>query len=310
MREKRWLGVALGAAVLLGALLGAAPPRQTERHRHPPLEWRVAEGVEGLEPAAPVRVLVADSIPISAVNERYGLVQSVVYLYHHRQPGADRIDGVAQRSGLTLTRAGPETQDPVLSGEMRVSLEIPGMEDDDYAVGIFLGRPVKVNGVPETRVDGVESDTIQPGALRVDQDDLEDRRRWAPDTLILPGQERIVWEGTLPLRVDRIYADYLAIRAGSRNGSSAPERRGVRLDTPEGGILDIPPTLTPKSGLERLVSTGVAVVRPEGARLRSIKLLQGHLNLIRIEAALDATGGYGIEVTLETEPLPPPGEGL
>ncbi len=263
------------------------------------IQWRVEGGAAALVPTAHVRIEMENALPGRAVHPRYGMVQSVVYLYSAGREAAGPLERAADDSGLSVA-AGAEAD------EERVTVEVAGLDPEAVPLALVSGRPVKVRGA------GAEETTTgrrRPGALRADPADLEDRRRWSADTLLLAGARRTLWEGTVPLEVDALYADYLAIRGSGDAPSPAPPGSvEARPPGPDPGILDLPPTQVSHAPPLPAGTTGATVTRAAGPRVFPLRLARGRLNVLRLRAVEDATGAQGLalQVTLADLPAPAP----
>jgi hypothetical protein len=291
--------VILALTLLLGAVVQpAAAAEAPQGKKASSLQWRVDGGAEALEPTIHVRLVVANEIPPAEIDPRLGLVQTVVYLYSSGQEEAAPVERASREPGLSVARPDPELA-ALGGGEAegtRVTCELPGLDDRATRLALALGRPVRVHGLAQDAARPL------PEALRADRADLDERRRWAADTLILPGEERVVWEGTLPQDVDRLYADYLTVRA--RRAAAGPVPGAVvRAPEPDHGILELPPTASAGPAPDSPPALGAVLARPVGSRSHRLQLVRGQRNIIRIGAHQDATGSLAARVTTATEPL-------
>jgi hypothetical protein len=290
------------------ALLAGGPADGQEdgsgagQKRKPRLEWRVDGGADALEPALHVRLVVDNEISPEEIDPRLGLVQTAVYLYSAASSGSALLKSAAASPGLTIVQPDPQLSALAgpAAGATRVTTEVPGLTDEQTALALAVGRPIRVHGLTEPEGESA------PGSLRADREDLDERRRWSAETLILPGQERVLWEGSLPPGVDRVYADYLAIRA-TRAGTAAGQSATDVPSQPkrDSGILALPPSQSTTPPPEVTGPLGVVVARPVGERIHQLELQRGVLNVIRIAAIQEATGELALRFSLETESLKP-----
>ena len=214
-----------------------------------------------------------------------------------RAAEVDRSETYPWDNVADLVAAGTD-ESPLL-----VTLE-PAIDPSHYAVGVVLGRAVRLVATSEIQEIAASGGHLSMGAMRVDRADLEDRRRWAADTLVQQGQTRILWEGPARLTVDRLYADYLVARPPgldiTRHQPNVVVRDNMR--SPEGGILDLPPRPRPL-GAPGSVTVGPTLSRMSGQRLFPVSLQQGVLNIVDLRAVSDPVGGYGLTVDVTTVPL-------
>ena len=278
------VGLTLVAVAALAATVAAAP-------RRPPLQWRVEGSEAALTPTARVRLDVLNDLPPSAAQPRLGLVQVVALFHDSATPVANRLAELAQVSGLHPVPA-PESA----PGAARVSVEPGGIALDDLPAAVVLGRAVAVMG---------EVDPAAPPLLaaRADPADLDERRRWSPETLVPPGESRRLWEGTVSVGVDRVYADYLAVRTavGPAAGVSAdPDVPSAADATYEAGAVQS----KARGRAPETVSLGTTLVQSSPPRLFPVQLEAGQTRHLRLRAWQDGAGTFRID--LEIVP-PPPG---
>jgi hypothetical protein len=257
------------------------------------LQWRVEGGEDALEPTARVRLIVDNRLPAEAVDPVLGLVQTAVYLYRGDSPAAADIAAADSIQGMQLA-----AEDPLVTSQApRTSVQVEDLDDDQVALGLIVGRDVAVVSAADTEVGGM-------AALRAVSEDLMERLRWSVETLIGSGQERLVWEGNVVLVVDRVYADFLAVRAPRLTHEYVAGSEALPVDNPAGGILGISPTATPMAESSAPGTRGTLLARAAGGRLHDLSLRRGVLNVIRITAEQSATGDFVVRIKAETEPLP------
>jgi hypothetical protein len=236
----------------------------------PPVRWRVQGGAGGLERTAQVRVVFVNDLPPESLRSPGGVVQVGVFLYRGQDPVAAGFVAAGAERRLPVVEAGPSLGEAVTTpAPLLVTVGPPRLVAGGVRA-IGLGRAVRVELPPDPR--GPSASAPRPGfveeaGLRLDIADLEDRLRWAADTIIAPGEKRLLWEAPLPADLDRVYADYIA--------AGAPR------------------------------SFGVPLARPGAPRLAEIRLDPAVDNLLRVRAFVDATGSF--RVSMEVEAVPPEG---
>jgi hypothetical protein len=216
-----------------------------------------------------------------------GLVQTVVYLYSADGPAAGLLAAADTSQGLWPASGG-------LPGDAdRATIRVPGVEDRQVALALVLGRPLRIQGE-------AGPDALARGAVRAEAGDLADRRRWAVDTLVPVGQERLVWQGAVPLDTDRLYADYLAVRAERSPTPVAGTPEARPPDPGEGGILRLPAGAPPPGTPAVPLTRGSTLVRAAGPRVAPLSLQRGVVNVLRVRASRDVTGTFMLELTAST----------
>ena len=276
-----------------------------ERRR---LQWRVSGGAEALEETVRISLRVSNELRSEEASERFGMVQTAAYLFEDPAGAVHPVARITGQEGLAVVRLDPDLIATDAGGvPLFGTLEPIGIDPADYALGLVLGRPVRlISSSAREQAAVLEHRRLPPAALRVDQRDLEDRRRWSADTLVLPGQSRTIWDGSVPLRTNRIYADYLVVRP-ARVGITGDVPRASVADgvswgnTHEGGILDLPPRSSPV-GVQTSVTLGPTLARPAGRRIFPISLTPGGINLVHLRAGMDPAGSYRIEVEVTVVP--------
>jgi hypothetical protein len=286
-----------------GAATGQSSGGKEAGQRKPRLEWRVEGGADALEPAFHVRLIVHNEIPPTEIEPRLGLVQTVIYLYSSTSSGSEAMERASRLPGLTIDPPDPELS--ALAGPdataPRVTTEVPGLTQEQTALALTVGRALRIHGPTEPE------DESTSGALRADRADLDERLRWAADTLTLPGQERVLWEGSVPPGTDRIFADYLAIRATRSQVTAGQSQTDVPLQPKrDSGILALPPSQSTTPPPEVSGPLGVLVMRPVGEHVHDLELTRGMLNVVRITAFQEVTGALALRFTVETETLERP----
>jgi len=286
-----------------GPATGQDSGNDKPRKRQPRLEWRVEGGADALEPAFHVRLVVHNEISPAEIDPRLGLVQTVVYLYSSTSSGSDLLERASKVPGLSIVQ--PDQDLPALAGPdaagPRVTTEVPGLTAEQTALALAVGRPLRIHG-PTDSVGEAAS-----GALRADRADLDERLQWAADTLTLPGQERVLWEGNVPPGVDRIFADYLAVRATRSHVVAGQSPADVPLQPKRDfGILALPPSQSTSPPPEVSGPLGVLVTRPVGEHIHELELTRGVLNVVRVTAFQEATGALALRFSVETETLERP----
>ncbi|MFQ5766426.1 MAG: hypothetical protein ACE5ID_00350 [Acidobacteriota bacterium] len=258
------------------------------------ITWKVSGGDTALRPAAAVRLVIRNRIAPDEIRPDLGLIQSAVYFFASSSKGLFLLEKAAARRSLQFVQ--PDRELALASEAARVTVEPQGLKEDDYAVGLVLGRSIRVLG---SFTPGATA--RDPGALRADGADLEERKHWSPETLIPAGEERVVWEGQLPLDVDRIYVSYLVVRNARANRVRNSEKPDVRrrLDQPDGGILELPVTATDPDKEVSHLGAGLILEEASGDRILPIKLESGRLNEVRVVAVIDSIGAYRVEIRQE-----------
>ena len=248
-----------------------------------------------LQPTARVRLVMDNHLPPEEVDRRLGLVQLAIYLYGAESAAAPVLAAAAASPGLQ-----PEEENTRYpQGGRRVTIQVPGVEEGDVGLVFVLGRALRIAGS-----GGVEMPRVT--ALRADSADLVDRLRWGVGTLIPVGQERVVWEGNVPVSTDRLYVDYIAVRA-VRRGPRVIEKGTVAepQEMPEGGILAISPTATPANAPPLPSARGAILMRAATGHLQPLSLRRGVLNIVKVTAFQDVLGSAVVGVEVETAPLLP-----
>jgi len=279
------VGLLLVAATVSIATVGAAP-------RRPPLQWRVEGSEAALTPTARVRIDIVNDLPPSAAQPRLGLVQVVALLHASGAGVADRLETAARESGFTP--APPSGPTP---GPARVSVEPGGIALDDLPAAIVLGRAVAVMG----DVDPAAPPLL---AVRADPADLEERRQWSPETLVPPGESRRLWEGSVPVSVDRLYADYLVVRtpAGPAVGVSPdPDVPSASDATYEAGAVQS----MARGRAPETVSLGTTLAQAAPPRLFPIRFQVGQTLNLRLRAWQDGAGSFRIDLQIVAPPAGP-----
>ena len=290
----------LAVVLYLAGVAGAGTGTQEKR----PLQWRVPGAAEALVETAWVRLQVSNGLGPGEASEHFGLVQTVAFVFASRGEEEHPLVALSDREDLAVVGLNP---DLVAPGEddapLLITLEPAGIDPEAYAVGLVLGGPVRLVSTRSLRKIAASQGRIPSGMVRVDRADLEDRRRWAAETLVLPGQTRILWEGPVRLSADRLYADYLVARP-ARLDLTTPQPGPVPdgLREPAGGILDMPLRVQPL-GAPTSVTFGPTVARPFGPRIFPISLQRDLLNIVELRAGVDAAGSYQVAVEVTVVPL-------
>lgn len=258
------------------------------------LDYRLDRSTAELQPTARVRIVVENRLPPEAVDRRLGLVQVVIYLYETGSRAEPVLAAAAASPGL---EPGEEGHRSPQDGR-QVTIQVRGVEDVDVDLAFVLGRALRIAG-------SGAGDTARVMVLRADSADLADRLRWGTDTLVPVGKERSVWEGNVPVTTDRIYADYLAVRAArvlhvvERGDVAEPQ------DMPAGGILALSPTATPANAPTLPSPRGAVLMRAASGQSQPVTLRRGVLNIVKVTAFQDVLGSPVVGVEVVTEPLSP-----
>jgi hypothetical protein len=258
-------------------------------------DYRLDGGTAQLQPTAQVRVVMENHLPPEEVDRRLGLVQVAIYLYGAKSAAAPVLEAAAASAGLQPAE-GSTVDAP---DSRRVTIQVPGIEDDDVSLAFVLGRALRIAG----------SGALAPAGatvLRADSADLADRLRWGVGSLIPVGQERVVWVGKVPVTTDRIYVDYVAVRA-MRVGPRVIETGAVAepQEMPEGGILALSPTATPANAPPLPASRGAILMRAASGQLQPVVLRRGVLNIVKVTAFLNVLGSPVAGVEVAEAPLLP-----
>jgi len=258
------------------------------------LDYRLDRGTGVLDPTARVRVIMDNRLPPDEVDRRLGLVQTAIYLYEAGSGAASVLAEAAASPGLPPA---PEMSPQVADGR-RVSVQVPGVADADVGLALVLGRALRVTGSGE----------VTPGfvtALRADPADLADRLRWGVDTLIPVGQERVLWEGSVPLATDSLYVNYIAVRAVHVPSVAEPGSVAEPQEMPEGGILSLSPTAVPANAPALPSPRGTILMRAESGHLQPLSLRRGVLNIVKVRAFRDEIGSSVAGIDVSSAPLLP-----
>ncbi len=258
------------------------------------LDFRL-DGNAELEPTARVRLVLDNRLPPEHVDRRLGLVQVAIYLYGAGSPAVPVLAAAAASPGLQLE----DVDTPYPQDGRRVTVQVPAVEDADVDLALVLGRALRMTGSGEVDMPRVT-------ALRADAADLADRLRWGTDSLIPVGQKRVVWEGSVPVTTDRIYIDYIAVRAARVLDVTEKGTVAEPQEMPEGGILAISPTATPSNAPPLPSPTGAILMRAAAGQLQPVSLRRGVLNIVTVTAFQDVLGSPVAGVEVAEAPLLPP----
>lgn len=251
-------------------------------------------GAERLQPTSRVRIVIENRLSPEDVDPRLGLVQVAIYLYGAGSPAAPVLAAAAATPGLQPEEAGSRYP----QAGQRVTIQVPGVTDDDVGLAFLLGRDLRLAGSGDL-------DLARVTALHADPADLADRLRWGVDTLVTVGKERVVWEGNVPVTTDRLYVDYLAVRAARVFDVTEKGTVAEPHEMPEGGILAISPTATPANAPALPSPHGSILMRAEAGHLQSLTLRRGVLNIVKVVAYQDVLGSPVAGVEVVTAPLLP-----
>ena len=112
---------------------------------------------------------------------------------------------------------------------------------------------------------------------------------------------------SVPPGVDRIFADYLAVRATRSQVVAGQSQADVPLQPKQDfGILALPPSRSSSPPPEVSGPLGVLVTRPVGEHIHELELTRGVLNVVRVTAFQEATGALALRFSVETEALERP----